>query len=307
MKEDNVKVGLLTSSPKSYKNSRFIEELKKRGHKPVLINYLNCYCSLSADYPMAYYKGKSLSDIDAVIPQIAVSSTDWGAAIIRQFEMMGAATIVGSLALLRARDKERELQLLSRRGFDLPRTAFTHSSSGASSLVKMVGGAPLIIKVTRGSLGRGVMLAETDKAAVSTIEAFFSQSVDILIQEYIEESQGSDIRAFVVDGKVVAAMERKAAEGEFRSNMYKGGSATQIKLTTAERRLAITAAKTLHLPVAGVDIIQSERGPLIMEVNACPNIEGIEKATGVNVAGLIVEYLEKRAYSKKRLKDKVGV
>lgn len=302
-----MKVGLLTSSAKSYKNSRFTEELKKRGHKPVLINYLNCYCSLSADYPMAYYKGKSLADIDAIIPQIAVTSTNWGANVIRQFEMMGAATVVGSLALLRARDKERELQLLSKKGFDLPRTAFTHNSGNADALVKMVGGAPLIIKVTRGSLGKGVMLAETDKSAKSAIEAFFSQSVDILIQEYIEESEGSDIRAFVVDGKVVAAMKRKAAEGEFRSNMYKGGSAKPVKLNATERRLAISAAKALHLPVAGVDIIQSERGPLIMEVNACPNIEGIEKATGVNVAGLIIEYLEKRVGSRKNINDMVGV
>lgn len=302
-----MKVGLLVSSTKTYKNSRFVEELKARGHKPVIINYMQCYCSLSVGNPVVYYRGKSLADLDAVIPQIAVATTGWGATVIRQLEMMGIFTLVGSLALSRTRDKERELQLLSKRGIDLPRTVFTHSSGDADALVRMVGGAPLIIKVTHGSLGRGVMLAETNKSAKSAIEAFFSQNVDVLIQEYIEESEGSDIRAFIVDGKVIAAMKRKAAENDFRSNIYQGGSAEPIKLNRAERQLAVAAAKSLNLPVAGVDIIQSDRGPLIMEVNACPNIEGIERATGVNIAGAVVEYIEKYAGTNKRAKDKVGV
>jgi ribosomal protein S6--L-glutamate ligase len=300
-----MKIGLLTSSPKSYKNSRFVAELKKRGHKPVIINYLHCYCNLSAGQPMVYYEGKALGDLDAIIPQIAVSSTNFGAAIVRQFEMMGVFTIVGSLALLRTRDKIRELQLLSKAGVDIPRTAFAHNSSDAGALVRMVGGAPLVIKVAQGSLGKGVMLAESNASAKSAIEAFFSQSVDILIQEYIEESEGSDIRAFVVDGKVVAAMKRSAAEGEFRSNIYMGGSATPVKLNRAERQLALSAAKIMHLPIAGVDIIQSDRGPLIMEVNACPNMEGIEKSSGLNIVGMIIEYIENSA-GKRSTKDKVG-
>ncbi len=303
-----MRIALLTSSPKSYKNSRFIEELKKRGHKTVLVNYLHCYCSLTKGRPMVYYKDKPLDNVDAILPQVSVATTSFGAAIIRQFEMMGVFSLVGSLALVRSRDKNRQLQLFSKLGIDIPRSVFAHNKADSDALIRMVGGAPLIIKVTQSSLGRGVMLAETNKSAKSAIEAFFSQAVDVLIQEYIEESEGSDIRAFVIDGKVVAAMKRKAAEGEFRSNIYLGGSAESIKLTRAERTLAQTAAKAMHLPVAGVDIVQSDRGPLVMEVNACPNIEGIEESTGVNIAGLIVEYIEKAVGSKrKRAKDKVGV
>lgn len=303
-----MKVGLLTSSPKSYKNSRFATELKRHGHKVVIINYLRCYCTLTKGRPMVYYNGKSLDDLDAIIPQISVPTSAFGASVIRQFELMGVFSLVGSLALLRTRDKNRQLQLLSKLGIDVPRTVFAHSSGESDALIRMVGGAPLIIKITQGSLGKGVMLAESNKSAKSAIEAFFSQAVDVLIQEYIEESEGSDIRAFVVDGKVVAAMKRKAAEGEFRSNIYMGGSARPATLTPKERRLAIAAAKAMHLSVAGVDIIQSDRGPLIMEVNACPNMEGIETSSGANIAGMIVDFIEKTVSGeKKRVKDKVGV
>lgn len=303
-----MKIGLLTSSPTSYKNTRFIEELTKRGHIPVVINYLRCYCALSKGKPSMFYEGEELDDLDAIIPQVAVSTTSYGATVIRQFEMMGVFSIVGSLALLRARDKARQLQLFSRKGIDIPRTVLSHTSSDSKEILKMVGGAPVIIKVNQGSLGKGVMIAESNQSARSTIDAFFSQGVEVLIQEYISESEGSDVRVIIVDNKIVASMKRKAAEGEFRSNIYQGGTALKVKLTPEERRMALKAAHNMHLKVAGVDFMQSNRGPLITEVNACPNLEGIEEVTGRNIAGEIVEFVE-RSVSKpsKNRKDKVGV
>jgi ribosomal protein S6--L-glutamate ligase len=302
-----MKIGLLAASAKSYNVVRLTEEIKKRGHTVKFINYLECYANISQSSPKVFYRGKPITDLDAIIPQIMVPSTDYGVAIIRQFEMMGVFSTVGSLALTRARNKIYQMQLFSRTGLDIPKSAFAHSApeTDAAALVKMVGGAPLIIKVARGSMGNGVMLAETDKAARAAIEAFLSQSVSVLVQEYIEESEGKDIRAFIVGGKVVAAMQREAAEGEFRSNIYHGGSSKPVKLTKNEKQLAQIASKTTHLPIAGVDIIQSTRGPLIQEINAYPNMQGIEKTTGINIAESVVKYVEE-CLPRKRSGDKVG-
>jgi len=301
-----VKIGLLAPSTKTYNEKRFIEEAQALGHSIKIIRYLECYANISKNNPEVYYRGKLLKDVDVIMPLISIDSTDFGVALIRQFEMMGIPTTVGSLALSRARDKIRQAQIFSRRGIDTPKTAFTNHAADASALVKMVGGVPLIVKTIKGSSGNGVMLLESQNSAVSTIEAFFSQSVSILIQEYIEESEGKDIRVIVVGGRVIGAMQRVAVEGEFRSNIYKGGESKRIKLTVEERRLAINAAKSTNLSaIAGVDIIQSSRGPLVSEVNACPNLLGIEKVTGLNVASALIEYME-RGLVKRSKKDKVG-
>jgi len=302
-----MKIGLLAASTKSYNVVRLAEEIKKRGHTVKFINYLECYANISQSSPKVFYKGKPVTGLDAIIPQIMVPSTDYGVAVIRQFEMMGVFSTVGSLALTRARNKIYQMQLFSKTGIDIPKSAFAYSApeTDAAALVNMVGGAPLIIKVARGSMGSGVMLAETNKAARAAIEAFLSQSVSVLVQEYIEESEGKDIRAFIVGGKVIASMQREAAEGEFRSNIYQGGSSKPVKLTRNEKQLAQIACKTTHLPLAGVDIIQSERGPLVQEINAYPNMQGIEKTTGVNIAETIVKYVEENV-PRKRSSDKVG-
>lgn len=301
-----MKIGLLVPQTKTYNEKRFIEEARKRGHAVKTIRYLDCYANIGKNNTEVYYRGKSLRDIEVIIPLISVTSTDFGVALIRQFEMMGIPTTIGSLALSRARDKIRQAQIFSRRGIDTPKTAFTNHGADAASLMNLVDGVPLIIKTIKGSSGNGVMLLESKKSAISTIEAFFSQSVSILIQEYIEESEGKDIRVIVVGGKVIASIQRTAVEGEFRSNLYQGGQAKSVKLNIKEKRLAIDAAKATHLPViAGVDIIQSARGPLVSEVNACPNMQGIEEATGTNVAGAIIEYIENNIF-KKHKKDKIG-
>jgi len=302
-----MKIGLLAPVNKTYNEKRFVAEARARGHKIKVIRYLECYANISKNNPEVYYRGKPLSDIDCIVPLISIKSTDFGVALIRQFEMMGIPTMVGSLALSRARDKIRQAQIFSRKGIDTPRTAFTNHAADARGLIDMVGGVPLIIKTIQGSSGNGVMLLESRKSAVSTIEAFFSQAVSILIQEYIEESEGKDIRAIVVGGKVIASMQRVAVEGEFRSNIYQGGESKKIRLTPEERRLAAHAAKATNLlAIAGVDIIQSERGPLVSEVNACPNLVGIEETTGANVVGAILDYLE-QTYRRSARKDKVGV
>lgn len=301
-----MKIALLVPPTKTYNEKRFLEEAKLRGHPVKVVRYLDCYADISKNNPQIFYRNKPLKDIDVIIPLISISSNDFGVALIRQFEMMGVPTAVGSLALSRARDKIRQAQIFSRVGIDTPKTAFSNHAADAAGLVKMVDGVPLIIKTIRGSSGNGVMLVESQKSAISTIEAFFSQSVSILLQEYIEESEGKDIRVIVVGGRVIAAIQRVAVEGEFRSNIYQGGEAKMTKLTTEEKRLAINAAKSTNLSsIAGVDIIQSSRGPLVSEVNACPNLAGIEKATGVNVAGALIDYAE-HGLVKRTKKDKIG-
>lgn len=301
-----MKIGLLAPPTKTYNEKRFIQEARARGHSIKTIRYLECYADINSKKPQVYYRGNPLTGLDVIVPLISINSTDFGVALIRQFEMMGVPTLVGSLALSRARDKIRQAQIFSRKGIDSPRTAFTNHAADASALVSLVGGVPLIIKTIKGSSGNGVMLLESRKSAISTIEAFFSQSVSILIQEYIEESEGKDIRVIIVGGRVIASIQRVAVEGEFRSNIYQGGEAKRIRITAEEKRLAINSAKSMNLSaLAGVDIIQSSRGPLVSEVNACPNLMGIEAATSLNVAGTVIEYLE-TGLSKRTKKDRVG-
>ena len=290
-----MKIAVLSCNPKLYSTRRLIEAGTLRGHDMQVINTLRCYMNLAADKPSIHYKGADLVGYDAIIPRIGASITFYGTAVVRQFEMMGVYSINESVAISRSRDKLRSLQLLSRKGVGMPITGFAHSPDDVEDLIKMVGGAPLVIKLLEGTQGIGVVLAETKKAAESVIEAFMGLKANILVQEFIKEAGGADIRCLVVGGKVVAAMERRAQEGEFRSNLHRGGSATLIKITPKERSMAIRAAATLGLNVAGVDLLRSSRGPLIMEVNSSPGLEGIETATSKDIASIIIELIENSA------------
>ena len=255
-----------------------------------------------------HYDGQDVSDVDAIIPRIGASVTFYGTAIVRHFEMMDVLSANESQAITRSRDKLRSMQILARAGIGMPITGFARHANDVGDLIRMVGGTPLVIKLLEGTQGIGVVLAETKKAAESVIEAFYGLGVNILVQEFIKESKGSDIRAFVVNGKVVGAMKRTAKEGEFRSNLHRGGSASLIKLSREEKQTALLAAKALGLSVCGVDMLQSARGPLVMEVNSSPGLEGIEAATGKDIAGKIIEYLEQRSQmSRNKTKDKIGV
>ena len=285
---------------------RLLAAARKRGHKARIIDYTKCYCNVEKGKPQIYYRGKPLPHFDAVIPRIAISSQSYGSAVIRQLEMMNIFTTTGSLAFLRARDKLRSMQLLARQNIDIPKTVVARKTEDVDKLIEMAGGPPLIIKIAKGSLGVGVVLAETKKAARSIIQAFFSQDVNILVQEFISEANGEDVRVFVIDGKVVAAMKRKTLdEDEFRSNINLGGVGEQVILSNKEERIAVKAAKVMHLAIAGVDILRSNRGPLVMEVNAFPMLTGIEATTGIDVGEKIIEYVE-RAVGVKPKKDKVG-
>ncbi|MEJ2403162.1 MAG: 30S ribosomal protein S6--L-glutamate ligase [Candidatus Thiodiazotropha sp.] len=290
-----MKIAILSRNIKLYSTQRLIEACKQRGHETRVIDTLRCYMNTSAMKPEVHYRGERLLDFDAVIPRIGASITFYGTAVLRQFEMMGVFPANESVAITRARDKLRSLQLLSRDGVGMPITGYAHSPDDIQDLIKMVGGAPLVIKLLEGTQGIGVVLAETKKAAESVIEAFMGLKANILIQEYIKEAGGADIRCFVIDGKVVAAMKRQAPEGEFRSNLHRGGRAELVKISPKERATAVRAAKVMGLNVAGVDILRSERGPLVMEVNSTPGLEGIENATQKDVAGMIVEFIERNA------------
>jgi ribosomal protein S6--L-glutamate ligase len=290
-----MKIAILSRNIKLYSTQRLIEACKQRGHETRVIDTLRCYMNTSAMKPEVHYRGERLLDFDAVIPRIGASITFYGTAVLRQFEMMGVFPANESVAITRARDKLRSLQLLSRDGVGMPITGYAHSPDDIQDLIKMVGGAPLVIKLLEGTQGIGVVLAETKKAAESVIEAFMGLKANILIQEYIKEAGGADIRCFVIDGKVVAAMKRQAPEGEFRSNLHRGGRAELVKISPKERTTAVRAAKVMGLNVAGVDILRSERGPLVMEVNSTPGLEGIENATQKDVAGMIVEFIERNA------------
>jgi ribosomal protein S6--L-glutamate ligase len=263
---------------------------------------------MEKNQPMVFYKNRHLDDFDAIIPRIGASVTFYGSAVVRQFEMMKVFTAVESQALIRSRDKLRSLQILSRAGLGLPKTVFTNYTSNTEEVLQAVGGVPVIIKLLEGTQGLGVVLAENKKAAISVIEAFNGLKARVIIQEFIKEAGGADIRAFVVDGQVVGAMKRQAKEGEFRSNLHRGGSSSVIRLKRSEKSAAINAARKMGLGVAGVDMLQSSRGPLILEVNSSPGLEGIEKATELDIAGKIVEYLERNATSgKKRIqKDNIN-
>lgn len=293
--KEPLKIAVLSRNSKLYSTKRLVDAARERGHKIQVIDTLRCYMNIATDEPTIHYRGKPLTDFDAIIPRIGASISHYGLAVVRQFEMMGAYTLNGSVAVNRSRDKLRSLQLLSRRGIGLPITGFAHSPDDIPDLIDMVGGPPLVIKLLEGTQGLGVVLAETKKSATALIEAFISVDANIMVQEFIKEADGADIRCFVVGGEVVAAMRRQAAEGEFRSNLHRGGTASAVQLTPEERSTAIRAARIMGLNVAGVDILRSSRGPVVLEVNSSPGIEGIEKSTKKDVAGAIIEFIEKKA------------
>ncbi|MGF1512485.1 MAG: 30S ribosomal protein S6--L-glutamate ligase [Elainellaceae cyanobacterium] len=299
-----MKIAILSRSASLYSTNRLKEAIVARGHTVSVIDYLRCYMNITAHNPQVIYQGKPLGDIDAVIPRIGASKTFYGTAVVRQFEMMDVFTTNESQGISRSRDKLRCLQLLARKGIGLPVTGFAHSTKDIDGLIDVVGGAPLVIKLLEGTQGIGVVLAETTQAATSVIEAFRGLDANILVQEFIKEAKGMDIRCFVVGDKVIAAMKRQGAPGEFRSNIHRGGSAEKIRLTPEERSTATRAAKAMGLKVAGVDILRSNHGPVVMEVNSSPGLEGIEAATEVDVAGKIVEFIEKNA-ADGSLKDRV--
>jgi ribosomal protein S6--L-glutamate ligase len=271
------------------------EEIKARGHEVRVIDPLLCYMTIASQRPTIHYKGEALTGVDAIIPRIGASITFYGTAVVRQFEMMNVYSVNESVAISRSRDKLRSLQLLARKGVGLPVTGFAHSTKYTKDLIDLVGGAPLVIKLLEGTQGIGVVLAETKKASESVIEAFRGLKQNILVQEFIKEAGGADIRCFVIGDKVVAAMKRQGAEGEFRSNLHRGGNATIVKLTPEERLTAARAASIMGLNVAGVDLLRSNHGPVVMEVNSSPGLEGIEISTGKNVAGMIIDFIEKRS------------
>jgi ribosomal protein S6--L-glutamate ligase len=290
-----VKIAILSRKRSLYSTQRLVEAAQQRGHEVQVIDTLRCYMNITSHKPEIHYRGQNLAGFEAVIPRIGASITFYGTAVVRQFEMMGVFTLNESVAIARSRDKLRSLQLLSRKGIGLPVSGFAHSPDDIEDLVKMVGGAPVVIKLLEGTQGIGVVLAETHKAAESVIEAFMGLKANILVQEFIKEAGGTDIRCFVIGDRVVAAMQRRAKEGEFRSNLHRGGTAELIRITPEERSTAVRAAAAMGLNVAGVDILRSHHGPVIMEVNSSPGLEGIEKATGNDIAAMIIEFIEKNA------------
>lgn len=302
-----MKIVVLSRNPNLYSTRRLVEAGQQRGHTVLVLDHLKCYVAIEKGNPTLHYNGEAIDDIDGIIPRIGASVTFYGAAIVRQFEMMHVFTANESQAIVRSRDKLRSMQLMAREGIGMPITGFARSAKDTDDLIRMVGGVPVVIKLLEGTQGVGVVLAETKKAAQSVLEAFYGLKTNILIQEFIKESNGSDVRAFIVNGKVVGAMLRKGAEGDFRSNLHRGGTASVVKLTPRERSTALKAAKAMGLSIAGVDMVRSNRGPLVLEVNSSPGLEGIEKATGVDVAGSIIEYIEQNGGNKKKRKDKVGV
>jgi ribosomal protein S6--L-glutamate ligase len=290
-----MKIGVLSRNRKLYSTRRLVEAARERGHETQVIDTLRCYMNMATAKPGIRYAGEPLLGFDAVIPRIGASITFYGCSVVRQFEMMGTYSVNESVAISRSRDKLRSLQLLARHDIGMPITGFANSPDDVPDLIDMVGGAPLVVKLLEGTQGIGVVLCETRKAAESVIEAFFGLKANIMVQEYIAEAAGSDVRCFVIGDKVVAAMRRQGAPGEFRSNLHRGGSAEVTKITPSERRTAVAAARRLGLQVAGVDLIRSNHGPLVLEVNSSPGLEGIEKTSGVDVAGKIIEYIETNA------------
>lgn len=290
-----MKIAMLARNPKLYSHRRLVEAGEVRGHEVKILNTLRCTMNITSHRPSILYNGETLTGFDAVIPRIGASITHYGLAVLRQFEMMGVWPLNESVAVGRSRDKLRSMQIFAKHGLGLPITAFAHDPKQTEEVLKIVGGAPAVIKLLEGTQGIGVVLSETSNSAKSVIEAFRGLNVNILVQEFIKEAGSSDIRIFVVGGKVVAAMMRTGAEGDFRSNLHRGGSAKMIKITPEERSTALRAAKVMGLNVAGVDILRSNHGPVIMEVNSSPGLEGIENATGKDVAGQIIEFIEKNA------------
>ena len=290
-----MKIAILSQKAALYSTRRLKEAGEQRGHDMHVVNYLRCYMNITSHKPKVIYQGEQLEGFDATIPRIGASKTFYGCAVVRQFEMMGVFPANESQAITRSRDKLRCLQLLARQGIGLPVTGFANSTKDIEGLIRVVGGAPLVVKLLEGTQGIGVILAETNKAAEAVIEAFRGLDANILVQEYIKEAGGSDIRVLVVGQKVIAAMRRRAAPGEFRSNLHRGGTAERVKLTPEERSTALRAAKAMGLNVAGVDLLRSNHGPVVMEVNSSPGLEGIEGATHVDVAGAVIQFLENKA------------
>lgn len=293
-----MRIGILSRNSELYSTHRLVEAAKERGHEVKVVDVLKCYMNITANSPTVFRKRieeNEKLEFDAVIPRIGASVTAYGTAVLRQFEVAGVYSVNESIAISRSRDKLRAHQILARKGVGMPITGYAHSTNATDELIEFVGGAPLIVKIMESTHGAGVVLAETKKAAESVIDAFRGLNADFLVQEFIKEAGGADIRCFVIGDKVVAAMKRQASEGEFRSNLHMGGSASIVKLSPAERALAVRAAKVIGLDVAGVDIIRSAHGPLVLEVNSSPGLKGIEHATNKNVAGSIIEYIEKDA------------
>ena len=289
-----MRIAILSRRPSLYSTTRLKEAGKARGHEMSVVDYLRCYMDITSRRPQVIYQGEPLK-VDAIIPRIGASNTFYGTAVVRQFEMMGVFVANESQAISRSRDKLRSLQLLARDGVGLPVTGCAHSSKDIDGVISLAGGTPLVVKLIEGTQGVGVILAETKKAAQAVIEAFRGLDANILVQEYIKEAGGSDVRCFVVGGKVVASMKRQAGPGEFRSNLHRGGTAEKVKITPEERSTAVRAARTMGLNISGVDVLRSNHGAVVMEVNSSPGLEGIEKSTGVDVAAKIIEFIEKNA------------
>lgn len=290
-----MKIAMLARNPELYTHKRLKEAAEERGHQFDIINTLRCYMNIASRRPEVYYNGEKLEGYDAVIPRIGASVTFYGMAVLRQFEMQGVYPLNESVAIGRSRDKLRSMQLLARDGIGLPVTTFAHDPKQTDEVLALAGGAPVVIKLLEGTQGIGVVLADTQRSAKSVVEAFRGAGINILLQEFIKEAGGTDIRAIVIGKRVVASMKRTGAEGEFRSNLHRGGSAELIKLSPEERSTAIRAAKSMGLNVCGVDMLRSNHGPVVMEVNSSPGLEGVEKATGLDIAGKIIEYIEKNA------------
>jgi ribosomal protein S6--L-glutamate ligase len=300
-----MKIAVLSTNSSLYSTRRLVEAIEARGHQGEVINHLKCDIVMDNEGPSIFFNGEKLTKVDAVIPRIGASATFYGTAVVRQFEMMKVFSALDSLAITRSRDKLRSLQILSRSGVGMPKTAFTNYSKGEGRVLNHIGQAPVVIKLLEGTQGLGVILADTNKAAKSVVEAFDSLKTRVILQEFIEEAGGADLRAFIVDGKVVGAMKRQGKEGEFRSNLHRGGNAKVIKLSRDERTTAIKAAKAMGLAIAGVDLLQSKRGPLVLEVNSSPGLEGIESATGIDIADKIIQYIERGISMKRKPKDRV--
>jgi len=303
-----MKIGILSANENLYSTSRLAEAARNRGHQVDVLNHNHCYVAMETGNNNIYLGDTELTDYEAIIPRIGASVTFYGSSIIRGFEVKHVYTTLSSLALVRSRDKLRATQVLAKHGIGIPKTVFAKQPRDVQNLINTVGGPPLIVKLLEGTQGLGVVLAETKTAAKSVIEAFYGLNANILVQEFIKEAGGSDIRALVVGGKVIAAYKRQGQEGEFRSNLHRGGQGTKVKLSAAEKKTAIAATKALGLNIAGVDMLRSERGPLVLEVNSSPGFEGVEKVTGVNVADTIIEFVEKQVNRPlTKTKDKVGV
>ena len=290
-----MRIAVLSRNSNLYSTKRLVEAGEQKGHEMLVVDHSRCTIEIEKKKPKVYFKGEQVKDVHAIIPRIGASVTFFGTAVVRQFEMMGVFSTTESVALVRSRDKLRSLQILARAGLGLPKTVFTNYSKDVETPINAVGGAPCVIKLLEGTQGLGVVLAETKKAAESVLEAFNGLKARVIVQEFIKEAGGADIRVFVIGDQVVGAMKRQGKEGEFRSNLHRGGSAEIIKLSDAEERAALKAAKAMGLGVAGVDMLQSSRGPLILEVNSSPGLEGIEAATGKDIAGEIIKYIERNA------------